>query len=63
MMGVNAVPPMPPKLEIDIDASELKQVSAATGGESFTTPDPRKISDVFYQALSKLMCQPPACKN
>ncbi|SFW69723.1 substrate-binding domain-containing protein [Amycolatopsis australiensis] len=47
----------------DIDASELQQVSAATGGESFSTPDPRKISDVFYQALSKLMCQPPACKN
>lgn len=47
----------------DIDATELKQISAATGGESFTTPDPRKISDVFYQALSKLVCQPPACKN
>jgi ABC-type molybdate transport system substrate-binding protein len=47
----------------DIDAGELRQVSAATGGESFTTPDPRKISDVFYQALSRLMCQPPACKN
>ncbi|WP_410674930.1 substrate-binding domain-containing protein [Amycolatopsis sp. cmx-4-68] len=47
----------------DIDASELRQVSAATGGESFTTPDPRKISDVFYQALSKLVCQPPACKE
>ncbi|UOZ07223.1 MULTISPECIES: substrate-binding and VWA domain-containing protein [unclassified Amycolatopsis] len=47
----------------DIDAGELRQVSAATGGESFTTPDPRKISDVFYQALSKLMCQPPACKK
>lgn len=47
----------------DIDASELRQVSSATGGESFTTPDPRKISDVFYQALSKIMCQPPTCKN
>ncbi|RSN42197.1 hypothetical protein DMC64_29510 [Amycolatopsis sp. WAC 04197] len=47
----------------DIDASELRQVSTATGGESFTTPDPRKISDVFYQALSKIMCQPPTCKN
>ncbi|SED47016.1 Mg-chelatase subunit ChlD [Amycolatopsis tolypomycina] len=47
----------------DIDSSELKQISAATGGESFTTPDPRKISDVFYQALSKLVCQPPACKK
>jgi ABC-type molybdate transport system substrate-binding protein len=47
----------------DIDATELRQISAATGGEAFTTPDPRKISDVFYQALSRLMCQPPACKN
>ncbi len=47
----------------DIDASELRQVSTATGGDSFTTPDPRKISDVFYQALSKIMCQPPTCKN
>ncbi len=47
----------------DIDASELKAVSAATGGESFATADPRKISDVFYQALSKIMCQPPTCKK
>ncbi len=47
----------------DIDAPELRQISAATGGEAFTTPDPRKISDVFYQALSKIMCQPPTCKN
>ncbi|MFD8494817.1 substrate-binding and VWA domain-containing protein [Amycolatopsis sp. NPDC059657] len=47
----------------DIDATELQAVSAATGGESFTTADPRKISDVFYQALSKIMCQPPACKK
>jgi ABC-type molybdate transport system substrate-binding protein len=47
----------------DIDATELQAVSAATGGQSFATPDPRKISDVFYQALSKIMCQPPTCKK
>jgi hypothetical protein len=47
----------------DIDAAELNKISAATGGQSFTTPDPRKISDVFYQALSTLVCQPPTCKK
>jgi ABC-type molybdate transport system substrate-binding protein len=47
----------------DIDTTELQAVSAATGGESFATADPRKISDVFYQALSKLICQPPTCKK
>jgi hypothetical protein len=47
----------------DIDATELRAVSAATGGEAFTTADPRKISEVFYQALSKIMCQPPTCKK
>jgi len=46
----------------DIDASELRTISAATGGQAFTTADPTKISDVFYQALSKLLCQPPSCK-
>jgi ABC-type molybdate transport system substrate-binding protein len=47
----------------DIDTTELQVVSAATGGQSFTTADPRKISDVFYQALSKIICQPPTCKK
>jgi hypothetical protein len=47
----------------DIDVTELQAVSAATGGESFTTADPRKISDVFYLALSKIMCQLPTCKK
>lgn len=46
----------------DIDQSELSAISAATGGEAFTTPDPAKIADVFYAALSKIMCQPPDCK-
>lgn len=47
----------------DIDTTELQAISAATGGESFTTADPRKISDVFYQALSKIICQSPTCKK
>ncbi|WP_034267662.1 substrate-binding and VWA domain-containing protein [Haloechinothrix halophila] len=46
----------------DVDKKELEQIAAATGGEAFTTPDPSKIKDVFYAALSKLLCQPPACK-
>ncbi|MPZ00198.1 MAG: VWA domain-containing protein [Actinophytocola sp.] len=46
----------------DVDKRELAQIAAATGGEAFTTPDPSRIQDVFYAALSKLLCQPPACK-
>jgi hypothetical protein len=37
-------------------------ISGATGGQAFTTPDPTKISDIFYAALSKLVCQPPTCQ-
>jgi hypothetical protein len=46
----------------DIDAAELKRVAEATGGQAFTTADPTKIGDVFYAALSKMLCTPPACK-
>lgn len=45
-----------------VDPTELKKVSEATGGQAFTTPDPTKIGDVFYAALSKMLCQPPTCK-
>ena len=45
-----------------IDPAELKKISEATGGQAFTTPDPTKIGDVFYAALSKMLCQPPLCK-
>lgn len=45
-----------------IDPIELKRISEATGGQAFTTADPTKIGDVFYAALSKLLCQPPTCK-
>jgi Mg-chelatase subunit ChlD len=46
----------------DIDVGELQAIAGATGGQAFTTPDPTKIGDIFYAALSKLLCQPPACK-
>ncbi|MBC6450186.1 substrate-binding and VWA domain-containing protein [Actinokineospora xionganensis] len=46
----------------DIDVGELQAISAATDGQAFSTPDPSKIAEIFYAALSKLLCQPPACK-
>jgi extracellular solute-binding protein/von Willebrand factor type A domain-containing protein len=46
----------------DIDLGELKKFSEATGGQAFAAPDPTKIGDVFYAALSKMLCQPPLCK-
>ncbi|GAB3461893.1 substrate-binding and VWA domain-containing protein [Actinophytocola sediminis] len=46
----------------DIDQKELQAISEATGGEAFTTPDPTRINEIFYAALSKLLCQPPACQ-
>lgn len=47
----------------DIDVEELQAIAGASGGQAFTTPDPTKIGDIFYAALSKLLCQPPACKE
>ncbi|MCT2582780.1 substrate-binding and VWA domain-containing protein [Actinophytocola gossypii] len=46
----------------DIDEAELQAIAGATGGQAFTTPDPTKIGDIFYAALSKLLCQPPECQ-
>ena len=45
----------------DIDVGELQAIAGATGGQAFTTPDPTKIGDIFYAALSRVLCQPPAC--
>ncbi|MDQ3789710.1 MAG: substrate-binding and VWA domain-containing protein [Actinomycetota bacterium] len=45
----------------DIDVGELQAIAGATGGQAFTTPDPTKIGDIFYAALSKVLCQPPSC--
>ncbi len=46
----------------DIDVGELQAIAGATGGQAFTTPDPTKIADIFYAALSRVLCQPPVCK-
>ncbi|MGQ0840667.1 substrate-binding and VWA domain-containing protein [Actinokineospora sp.] len=46
----------------DIDVAELDAIAKASGGQAFTTPDPTKIGDIFYAALSRLLCQPPSCK-
>lgn len=45
----------------DIDLGELNEISAATGGKAYAAPDPTKIPDVFYAALSTMLCQPPSC--
>ncbi len=38
----------------DADKAELDQLTAATGGQAFVAPDPAKITDVFFGALSRL---------
>ncbi|AXB48079.1 hypothetical protein [Amycolatopsis albispora] len=40
----------------DIDVAELREITAATGGQAFTTPDSGQINQVFHAALSKLAC-------
>jgi von Willebrand factor type A domain len=46
----------------DVDAAELTALTKVTGGHAFVAPDPTKIGDVFYSALSLMLCQPPTCK-
>jgi hypothetical protein len=46
----------------DVDAAELTALTKVTGGQAFVAPDPTKIGDVFYSALSLMLCQPPTCK-
>ncbi len=46
----------------DVDVDELTRIAEATGGRAFTTADPAGISDIFAQALSTMLCQPPACR-
>lgn len=46
----------------DVDEGELQAISGATGGQAFTTGDPTKIDQIFYQALSRVLCQPPVCQ-
>ncbi len=38
----------------DADKPELDQLTAATGGQAFIAPDPAKITDVFFGALSRI---------
>ena len=38
----------------DADQAELTQLTAATGGQAFLAPDPAKITDVFFGALSRI---------
>jgi len=45
----------------DVDAAELTALTKVTGGQAFVAPDPAKIGDVFYSALSLMLCQPPTC--
>jgi hypothetical protein len=47
----------------DVDAGELQAISGATGGKAFTADDPTKIDQIFYAALSKVLCQPPDCQQ
>lgn len=47
----------------NVDVTELNQIAAATGGRAYTTSNPARISEVFYKALSRVVCQPPACKQ
>jgi hypothetical protein len=46
----------------DVDQGELKTIAEATGGQEFIAADPSKIGKVFYAALSRMICQPPACQ-
>ncbi|MET8999171.1 substrate-binding domain-containing protein [Amycolatopsis sp. NPDC004169] len=38
----------------DADKTELDQLTGATGGQAFLAPDPAKITDVFFGALSRI---------
>lgn len=46
----------------DVDKAELTAIAKATGGQAFIAANPTKIGDVFYAALSLMLCQPPACQ-
>jgi hypothetical protein len=46
----------------DVNAAELTALTKVTGGQAFVAPNPAKIGDVFYSALSLMLCQPPTCQ-
>lgn len=45
----------------DASLSELTTMAAVTGGRAFTAPDPTALPEIFYTALSGMLCQPPLC--
>lgn len=47
----------------DVDQAELDAIAGATGGQAFVAPDPSRIGEVFYEALSLMLCQPPKCQT
>jgi hypothetical protein len=47
----------------DPDLGELQSLAGATGGQAFVATDPTKIGNIFYAALSKVLCQPPNCQT
>jgi hypothetical protein len=46
----------------DASLQELTTMADATGGRAFTAPDPTALPDIFYTALSGMLCQPPLCE-
>jgi Bacterial extracellular solute-binding protein/von Willebrand factor type A domain len=42
----------------EIDPSPLRQIAEATSGAAYVTKDPRQITDVFFDAISKRICRP-----
>ncbi|MEV4310845.1 substrate-binding domain-containing protein [Actinocrispum sp. NPDC049592] len=39
----------------DVDTSELAAIAKPTGGQQFSTADPNKINEIFFQALSRVI--------
>lgn len=44
-----------------IDVGELQDIAGVTGGKVYVTNNPSGIRQIFFDALSTLTCQPPAC--
>jgi hypothetical protein len=46
-----------------VDPAELNDIAGVTGGKVYVTKDPSGIRQIFFDALSNLACQPPACRR
>ncbi|MFI7673819.1 substrate-binding and VWA domain-containing protein [Actinophytocola sp. NPDC049390] len=44
-----------------VDRAELTAIAEATGGSAFVARNAARIGDVFHEALSLMLCQPPDC--